>query len=275
MEESTAYSYRVKAFIDDGGNVEGSDYSNVATAETFSHIIIDQGFEEFDVGAPAPEESGWAPYRIGGNSSVTVTDERATEGGSKSLHYQDPRGNLENEVVTLTEHRPIVRSHTSFNIFIPTYGDIFVIRGGNSAGFVAWEIWFRLDPTNGNIVAVRDGSGPNMWYTQGFNFPLGQWNTIEVNASCLTNSHDVIINGTPYRSGAFGSASVGLESIIFFCFPSVSGVDFVWEDAYIDDVFIEEIVDEGAAFKIPNPGPVRDSGVSILDTRVNTNVQAR
>jgi len=276
LDESTEYSYRVKAYMVDNGDVEESDYSNIATAETFSQTIIEQGFEEFEAGSAPPEESGWGYYNRNENSDsrLLVSEERAMEGGTKSLFFNDMRGNLENSIVVLKEHRSAVRSNVRFNLFFPSFGDIFAVRGGNQNNQIAWEIYFATHPTDGNIVAVRQGN--QLLYTRGVNFPLGQWNTVEVISNCLASTSDVIINGTPYRSG-WGAASMATEGIVFVCFSgSVENGDSVWEQAYLDDVLIEEVVDEGAnAFEMPNPGPVRDQGLNVFDTETLPVFQAR
>ncbi|MBT3231849.1 MAG: fibronectin type III domain-containing protein [Calditrichaeota bacterium] len=269
LDESTSYSYRVVAFMEG----ESSDYSNIATAETFGRVVLEDGFEGYDVGAPPPEDSGWYPESLTGNATYTVTDERAMEGGSKCLYIQDPRG--DNLIRVMKDHRPVVRSRVSFNVFVPSFGGGFGFRGWNTGNGWGWGIQMLNLEGVGNVFAVSNGANqegnPQFTYTGGYNFPLGQWVNIEVISNCLTYRCDVFINGVLYADQyLFNYASAAIETIELIGFSNTE-----WEQMYVDDFLIEEVVDEEEAYRITTKGPVRDRGINIHANNASMNLMAR
>jgi len=255
LAEETIYQYRVKALNSETGLESG--YSNVAMAQTEINLsLFSDDFEDYDVGAPPPENSGW-DVRLGGEASLTVSNQ-FTLSGEKSIHFRDPVDRTDNSILFRHEFEPSARTRTNFSLYFPEHGTHFAIRGGNENQNIAWEIWF-ID--NGNL-AIRNADRFQLFD----GIPTEHWSNIEVITAAESNSFEVFLDGQQVgEQFSFSQASESLCSIVFVCFSTPEPQDIYWENAFLDDLSIEILEPDDNL--IHNSRPI-GQGISIFDMTV-------
>ena len=255
LEEETIYQYRVKALSSETGLESG--YSNVAITQTEINLIVfSDDFEDYDVGAPPPENSGW-DVRLGGEAGLTVSDQFVLS-GEKSIHFMDPINRNDNSILFRHEFEPSTGTRTNFSLYFPEHGTHFAIRGGNERSNIAWEIWF-ID--NGDI-AIRNSNQFQLFD----GVPAERWFNIEIIATVESNSFEVFLDGHQVGDQfSFTEASESLGSIVFVCFSTGEPQNIYWENAFLDDLVIEEVEGEDNIFQNSSS---TGQGISIFDMTV-------
>lgn len=181
LTPETSYDYRVYCVNGYGQ----SAYSNVATARTQSLTVFYDGFENAlsNDAPPAP----WVT-QTAGTSYAIVTNQRAHEGGSKSLLFHDPDVG-ENTALVYRSGFSVRRASMHAWLYIPASSHFGVIAGDASPDqYVTWQVQFNED----NTFFVRDGAG---LVDPGGTYPLNQWFEMEVAFSTDSSKYQVFFNG--------------------------------------------------------------------------------
>ncbi len=256
LQMETTYEYRIRAV--DAINGWESGYSNIASATTDGNQeLINEGFEDYQVGGPPPRNSGWEVI-LGGQGTVTVSDQQSRN-GRHSIRLNDPAGSTDNFVVLAKHHRPAVRTRTRFSVYFAEWGEIFCIRGGDDRGNIAWELMFREFAD----WSIRDGEEWRGWGSSGVR--LGNWFEFEIISRVDTGTYDVWINGFNAEENcrfAPGQRNA-IDHIVFVCYAAMDNHDSPWENAFIDDIVIEE---EDADGFITKTSYSSEKGMSVYST---------
>jgi len=256
LQMATTYEYRIKAL--DAVNGCESDYSNIASATTDGDVeLVNESFENYDVGNPPPRNSGWQTL-LGGDATLIVSDQRAVD-GNKSALINDLAGSIDNSVVFANEHRAVSSTRVSFSMYFTEWGEYLAIRGGDNTGNLTWEIAFRA----GAEWAIRDSDGWRAYMGSGVS--LRNWMNFEIISQVATGTSTVVLNGVqlPREYRFMPGDRESLSVIAFISFASVDGEDSPWENLFIDNIIIEE---EDANGFIIETSKQFEPGTGIFDT---------
>lgn len=234
LDNETWYTYRVKALNEIGE----SAYSDTAGALTPSLVLLDEDFEEYDVGT-TPDENNWATYSQGGTSWARVSDAEAHH-GEKSLDFHDPdEGN--NWVWLYNQHGAVDQGFTEMWLKLTENG--WFGPFGAAGGSYAWQIQFMAD---GGIRA-RDNLTMD---TLNATWPAGQWFKLRVEFVSADQIYDIFLDDQLIADD-LGLPTAGPITWTHLLVYS----DVTMQDAWVDQVHVEVVL-PGRLLRGPERPPV-------------------
>lgn len=242
LEPETTYEYRIKAYRDTGVDYMESEYSEIASIETFSLTVIIDGFEDY-VPGEAPDNPLFE-ITLGGSSWIRVTDQVAHI-GQKSLQLHDPI-NADGELcILMLDHRNFTKGDISLWLNFPRTG-AFGLIGGDT--FVNHYITFQLQFNQDNTIYVRTGT--SIVEVPGYTYPVAEWFMLEIQFDAELSTYSFRINGEAVAEGlSLQRTDHAPNDVMYFVGFNTAQLP----DLYIDDLLIVQVVDEeqGAGLKPP------------------------
>ena len=182
LDENTLYTYRIHALNEIGP----SEYSNEASAQTWSIIVLDDGFEEYITGTEPPDP--WAVYSDG-ESYIRVT-ENDQHTGVKSLGLVDSNPIVDDSAyATLAiEFRPIRKGSVTVWFKPSTIGYLDILSGDLQNNLSGYEIQFLGD----GYIHMSD---LGFLYNTNVLYPVNEWFEFNIEFDVSTRSYSLYVNG--------------------------------------------------------------------------------
>ena len=235
LEENTLYFYRVFAFNEIGD----SDYSSVDSAQTWSSIIIADGFEDYTVNQP-PDDPPWNVYTRGG-STVLVTD-IDPQAGTNCVHFIDSNPTPTDSAYCYASlpTRPVQKCLVSCWLKIAPDG-FFGVRGADPRNYITFWITFIND---GSIVVL---TGVNIIHLPQIRYPVNQWFHLEVRFDTRIREYIIAFDGEDRVIASLQRADhTGNTLVQFMTFSDVT-----LNNGYLDEVEITDTIDEAVIMGAP------------------------
>ncbi len=249
LEENTLYSYRAMAF----NEIDRSPNSNVASAQTWSIIVLDDGFEDYPTGQDPPDP--WEINSRGGSfAHVSDADPHA---GQKHLQIVDSNANPVDSafVQVITYSRPVVKGSMTCWLKLSS-GGFFGLIGGDDRNYITFQVQFN---DNGSVL-VRHGGVTGL--IPGFVYPQDEWFKIDIDFDVRTQTYTVTFNDVnSFSYNLQRQDHPGNEVLILSTFSNAT-INYV----NLDDVMILDTVEEPGMLSAPVMLPASGEGNAKIGT---------
>jgi hypothetical protein len=230
LRESNWYWYKIL-----GGNEIGpSPYSDIDSTQTWSVIVLADGFENHPTGSP-PQ----APWEVTdrGGSTTRVTDVLA-HNGIKSVMLQDQNPNQIDSASTYvrTATRQVSIGQIRTWLYIAPNG-YWATLGFDENDYITYQIQFNPNAT----FYIRNGS---LWPMEaiGHTYPQGEWFELVIDFNTNTGVYNVSFDETLHVRGAGlqrQALHAGNNGVMYLTYRNTV-IDYV----YLDDFEIRDTADE-------------------------------